>query len=236
MDQQTNEVITVKQEKEEFDLFQWIQDFTDKLTVKRILTVLLTGFLITFLTLTFENRDLVFKTIYASITGGDQPAAWEVSRTTQDKLTELVAQSAIIKMAMVTEVDLQKNRRIVRYWHLDDQDEQAVRLKSATLLPQAVFDYDPKNTQQMVAILNNEFVCSHFQDTVYQRFFPDLAKRMPVICRVAIPPFYGRFVGILTVGLSSAPTKQEYDSLRIEVSRIAVEVYLRDVVKKPAPK
>ena len=240
MDQPTahEEVISIKQEpKTGTEWFQWIQDFADRLTIKRIITVLLTGFLITFLTLIFENRDLVFQEVYASATGRDQPSGWEVSKTTQDQLIGLVKRAPLVKLVMVTEVDLQKNRRIVRFWHLDDPDESAVRAKSATLLPQAVFDYDPKNTQQMVAILNNEFVCSRFQDTVYQRFFPDLNKRMPVICRVAIPPFYGRFVGILTIGLNAAPTKEEQDSIRIEASRIAVEVYLRDVVKKPvAPK
>jgi hypothetical protein len=215
------------------EILQWIQDLADKLTVKRIFTILLTGILLTFMALVFENRDLVFQQVYATMAGRDQPATWDVSSATKEQLITLVKTSPLVKFAMITEVDLQKNRRIVRFFNLDDPDEANIRLKSATMLPQAVFDYDAKNTQQIVAILNNEFVCSRFQDTVYQRFFPDLGKRMPTICRLAIPPFYGRFVGILTFGLATTPTKEEMDAVRIEAARIAVEIYLRDVIKKP---
>jgi hypothetical protein len=55
---------------------------------------------------------------------------------------------------------------------------------------------------------------------------------MPAVCRLAIPPFVGQFVGMVTVGLSKQVTKQEMDTIRLEVSRLAVEIYLSDVVKK----
>jgi hypothetical protein len=212
--------------------FQWVQDFTDKLTFRRILMVLFAGFLITFTTVVFENRAALFQSIYAAVTSQNETASWEISRATQDQLITLVQTSSLIKMAVILDVDLQKNRSIVRFRQLNDPDELEIKRKANAILPQAVFDYDPKNTQQMVGVLNNEFVCAQFQDTSYQRYFPELGKRMPVICSIAIPPFYGRFVGILTLGLNTIPTKQELDGIRIEASRLAVEIYLRDVVKK----
>ena len=101
-------------------------------------------------------------------------------------------------------------------------------------LPQAVFDYDAKNTTQMVAILSNEFKCDPYKDTIYFRYAPELENNLPTVCRLAIPPFVGQFVGFITVGMSKEMTKQELDSIRLEVSRIAVEIYLNDVIKKPA--
>lgn len=222
-------------------LFQWIQDFSDKLTFKRILTVLMAGLLITLVTALFENRSEVFNSAYQLITG-KQETTWEISSKSQDQLITLVQTSPLVKMAAISDVDLQKNRRAIRFQQLKDVNEVEIRRKASAILPQAVFDYDSKNTQQMIGVLNNEFVCAPFQDTHYQRIVPELGKRMPLVCSIAIPPFYGRFVGILTLGLYNVPTKQELDGLRIEASRLAVEIYLRDVIKKssnagqPSPK
>lgn len=215
-------------------LFQWVQDFSDKLTFKRILTVLLAGLLITLVTILFENRSDVFNSIYQFTTGKQENATWEISSTSQDQLITLVQNSSMVKMVAISDVDLQKNRRAIRFQQLKDINEMEIRKKTSSILPQAVFDYDPKNTQQMIGVLNNEFVCAPFQDTHYHRIVPELGKRMPILCSIAIPPFYGRFVGILTIGLYGVPTKQELDGLRIEASRLAVEIYLRDVIKKPS--
>ena len=215
------------------DWLQAIQDLSEKLTLARIGTILLTGILATFVMIVFENRDAIFQTAYRAVASPEEPSNWGVSSKSQEELTAVVRNSGIINFIAVTEVDLQKNKRFPRWWFLEDAlaPEFSARLK--LLLPQPVFDYDPKNTRQMVAVLNNELVCSRFQDTSWNRFFPDLAKISPVICRLAIPPFYGRFVGILTFGLDRQPTRAEVDLIRLEASRLAVEIYLRDVMKKP---
>lgn len=236
-----NEQTPTKQEaktqdpKTPLEWFHWVEDFTDKLTLRRVFMLLMTGLLVSFTALMYENREQFFQAAVASLMNTSTISTWEPTETTQQQLKNLVRNSGTIKFAMVTEVDLEKNRRTPKFWYLDDPEEIFIRAKANTMLPQAVFDYDPKNTQQMVAVINNEFVCNKFSDTVYQRFFPDLGKRMPVICRLAIPPFYGRFVGIMTIGLRHPPSQEELDSIRLEASRLSVEIYLRDVIKKPAP-
>lgn len=206
-----------------------IQDFTDKLTIRRILNVLIAGTLALLLYTAYEYRGKIFNSVIASVTQAE-PTDWEISHSEKD-LRALVDNNEMVKFVLVTQVDLRKNRRVPRFWHLDDPDVSLIKQKAAQLLPQAVFDYDEKNTQQMVAVLNNEFVCSKYEDTIYMRHFPELQKRMPYICRIAIPPFYGRFVGILTFGLALEPTKDQIDGLRLEASRLAVQIYIHDVIK-----
>lgn len=82
-------------------------------------------------------------------------------------------------------------------------------------------------------MLNNEFKCVPSAETHYVRFFPDLASKYPVTCRIAVPPFFGEFAGYITAILTRKPTSAEYDSLKIEMNRIAIETYLRDISKKP---
>lgn len=213
------------------EILQAVQDFTDKLTVKRVILALCVGALTTILTFSFENRDVIFHKFYSKFNDFDHPALWEVSAQSKTQLINLVKTDSIINMVLVTEIDLQKNRRLPKFWNLSSAFEPQVRKKVESMLPQPVFDYDSKNTKQMVGVLNNEFVCTRFEDTVFYRHFPYLVKEIPVICRIAIPPFYGRFVGIMTIGLKQHPTKDELDAIRIEAASLAVEVYIRDINK-----
>jgi hypothetical protein len=99
-------------------------------------------------------------------------------------------------MISIIEVDLRRNTRFPRFFFVEDiENSRVIQDELSTLLPQAVFDMDPKNTKQLVSVLQNEFSCVRFQDTVYQRFVPEVGKKTPVICRIAIPPFYNKFAG-----------------------------------------
>jgi len=216
-------------------IVQFLQDVTDKLTLSKIAAVFLAGLLATALTLIYENRTAVFDKVVTYARGQTEQANWTLTDQTKTQMVGMVKGSQWMNMVLVTEIDLQQNRRIPKYWHLDSQYEQLVNNKASMLFPQPVFDMDAKNTQQMIGVLNNEFVCTRIEDTVFYRLFPELQKEMPMVCRLSIPPFYGRFVGILTVGLRKVPTKEELERLRIELARFSVEIYLRDVVKKPEP-
>jgi hypothetical protein len=225
-----------REDKEEvkFDLFQILQDLTDSLTIRRLLLTVLAGCMFTTGTVIYENRDFLFQEIYSRATGTHavQQPPWIVSDETKSELISVVKNSLNIKFIAVNEVDLQKNTRVPKFWYIQDPAGQGLEAKVQSTLPQPVFDYDAKNTQQMVAVLNNEFNCAKYQDTIYGRLYPELTKAVPTICRIAIPPFYGRFIGILEIGFSSQPSKEELDAARLEVARIAVEIYLRDVLKK----
>jgi len=205
------------------------------LTFKRVSLIALLTTIGLILFSGFENRQLVIDHFAAPVVAADTiPSSdWVLSDVSKQALQHLALTTSVTFVA-VTDVDLKKNRKLIRYYYIDNP---TIKLLPANLqalgLPQAVFDYDAKNTAQMVAILSNEFRCDVYQDTVYYRYAPELAEKIPTVCRIAIPPFVGQFVGFLTVGLDKQPTKQELDTIRLEVSRIAVEIYLNDVVKKP---
>lgn len=213
-------------------VLQFVQDITDKLTLSKIAAVFLFGVLGTFLTLVYENRSSVFDSALSVWRGEKEHTNWELSDSTKAQMVGTVKASSWINFILISEVDLQKNRRIPKYWFMDPAAEVLIENKSALLQSQPVFDLDAKNTQQMIGILNNEFVCSPFEDTIFSKMFPNLQKEIPYVCRLSIPPFYGRFVGILTIGLRKQPSKDELEQIRIDLARFSVEVYLRDVTKK----
>jgi len=218
--------------------FQLLQDISDRLTINRIFTVFVVGLMFTFIATLYENRSSVFQVSYQYITGdAEAKPGWSITDETKEQLTSFVKKVELVNMAMIVEVDLRRNTRAPRFFYAEDPEvSKIVQAELTALLPQAVFDMDSRNTKQMVSVLQNEFSCVKFQETVYERFVPGLGKKIPVICRIAIPPFYNKFAGYITIGLSQNPTPYEVDSLRIEASRMAVEIYLRDVMKKPIPK
>ena len=160
---------------------------------------------------------------------------WILSESSKQSLIAL-ANATSVRMVILSDVDLKKNRRVARYYYIDDPAIKLAPLALQTLsLPLPVFDYDAKNTEQMIAILSNDFRCDNFVDTIYNRFAPELADVFPTICRMAVPPFVGTFVGFITVGIAPGVSQTELETIRLEVSRIAVEIYMNDVTKKMVP-
>lgn len=210
-----------------------LEELTETLNFRRVVLITLLLIISIFLFIGFDNREIVFSKVFQSrIEGGKPVDEWTLSDKSKNSLIQLTKVAPISYVGII-DVDLKKNRRSLKYRYINNSELQSILEKhNSSLLPQAVFDYDAKNTQQMVSILSNEFSCAKTQDTVFFRWFPEVVKTMPSICRLAIPPFVGQFVGFVVIGINQQISKSEMDSIRLEVSRIAVEIYLRDVIKK----
>ncbi len=211
------------------ELVAFLNDMVDALTWKRFALLTLLGLVTIGLLMVFENRTSLFNRVIDPTPVEELAIPWEVSQQSKDELTALT-KLPIIDGVLLTEVNLKKNRRITKFWHVNNPDFrlEATRIMS-TLLPQAFFDTDRKNNEQMLAVLSNQFVCTPSKDTVFIRFFPAIDKTYPYICRLAVPPFTGEFAGLVTVLLKRSPAQSEIDSLKIEITRVSVEMYLRDI-------
>lgn len=216
-------------------ILAFIEGIIDLLSFKRVALLALLAAIGLALYVVFENRSTIVTKIVKSENVVSEPALpqWELSDLSKQSMMDLTKNSAVVYIA-IADVDLKKNRRSTKWRYVGDAVLKAnIEGIVANVLPQAVFDYDAKNTAQMVAVLSNEFRCDHSKDTLYARFYRDVVTQVPTICRIAIPPFVGQFVGYIAVGISKQISKQELDAIRLELSRIAVEIYLTDVIKKP---
>lgn len=213
----------------------FLEDIIDTLTFKRVLLIGLLTVIALVLNAVFENRKAIVDTFVQpkTVAAEETVTGWTLSEGSKKSLQNL-ALTTNVTFVSITDVDLKKNRRVIKYYYLDDP---TIKIDPASLqslaLPNPVFDYDPKNTAQMVAVLSNEFRCDPYRDTLNYRFAPYLAPRIPTVCRLAVPPFVGQFVGFITVGMDREMNREELNTIRLEVSRIAVEIYLNDVIKKP---
>jgi hypothetical protein len=217
-----------KMSKEE--VVGFLNDMIDALTWKRVGLLCLFASLLITLLITFENRTFLFNKFFSSTPLEQLSTPWEISDATKAELQKLTNSQKLLAGTLVMEVNLKKNRRILKYWYVSDPTiRQYAANTAATLLPQAFFSDDRKNNDQMLAILGNEFKCVPTTDTIYMRVLPELYKSVPYLCRLAVPPYAGQFAGFATLFLTRAPTQTEADALKIELTRISVEMYLRDI-------
>jgi hypothetical protein len=214
------------------DVLKFISDMMDALNFRRVL--LLTLFVSVLLTLliTFENRTILFNRLFEKQPVEAITIPWELSDKSKQQLTNLVNSQERIGGVIATEIDLKKNRRVIKFWFTkDDSLREKINAIVLRLLPQPFFDDDRKNNDQMLSVLSNQFKCTPTADTIFMRFFPEMATRYPYICRLSVPPFSGEFAGMLTIFLDKSPTKADIEALKIELSRISIELYLLDVDK-----
>jgi hypothetical protein len=180
----------------------------------------------------FENRSTIFDKFYHQPTIEQLTYPWELTDSSKNDLTTLMKQD-LVGGVLVTEVNLKKNRRTTKFWALKDPtfSDSTAKIIS-TLLPQALFDQDRRNNEQMISVLNNQFLCSHTEDTTFARVLPDMPKKLPFVCRLAVPPYVGEFAGFITIALTRQATQSELEALKIELTRISIELYLRDVSQR----
>lgn len=212
-------------------LTAFLEEMIDTLTFRRVaLLFVLTSIMIVMFTV-FENRDILFAKFYRTA-DTEEVVTWDVSNESKTALVALT-NNQLIGASLVTQVNLKQNKRTIKFFYIRDQTLlNEVKPIAAQLLPQAVFDYDPKNTMQMVAMLNNEFLCVPTKDTIFVRYFPMFEQKLPYMCRLAVPPFFGEFAGFVTIGLTREPKPIEVGGLKIEMNRIAIEMYVRDIARR----
>lgn len=217
-------------------ILSFLEDTIDTLTFKRVGLLFLATLIGLTLFSLFENRNNIvnyFTKAHIVATDDEGAITWTLSEANKSALINLTKTTAVTFVS-ISDVDLKKNRRLIRWFYINDPNlKPSPDALKAFALPQAVFDYDAKNTQQMVATLSNDFRCDPYKDTIFYRYGPELIDQLPTICRIAIPPFVGQFAGFLTIGIGKQVPQNELDSIRLEVSRLAVQIYLTDVNKKP---
>jgi hypothetical protein len=97
-----------------------------------------------------------------------------------------------------------------------------------------LFNSDPINNVRMSKLINGEFICDPFKDTIAYKLAPATNKSVvtnivSTVCANGIPPTYGRFTGIVSVYLKTVPTQEENDRIRTLSRDLSLGIYERDL-------
>jgi uncharacterized membrane protein len=178
----------------------------------------------------WENRSLIIDQFIQN----DKTQSWEVSEKTKKSIQQEVNDNPNVAWILVTEMDLGANLRKFKFWYNEDHQLDAkliFNLKQTS--NRQIFDFDRSHTNQMISVLQNEFICEPFENTTLFSRVPELEQQTDYVCKIAIPPFYGRFVGMLAIGVKGPIDDEVKFNIKAIASNIAATIYWRDVIKLP---
>jgi hypothetical protein len=212
-----------------------IDKFLGWVSLKR---VLLLGFMavvmITTLTV-FENRTQLSEGIAdrgKERNLFDEPI--KLSKSSEEQIKTVTKGHAEILMISVISVNMRVLQRTPVYVYSGDVQIQKMvdnQLAARTgTIP--VFTKDEKADADMVSLMNGDFSCVKYGDTVNATIFPALAGRVKQLCRIGLPPYKGNFAGYISVMLSDMTGPYKEDEIRLELTKLATDIYLSDVVSR----
>jgi len=179
---------------------------------------------------TFENRESIYNFASQAKIAADPPLAKKISKQITDKIDTAVNKSDLIIGIQITIVDFQKNTRFVIYTSIDDVDLKNifVRFTDNTIAELPLFNSDVNNNKRLVGLINGEYICNPFIDTIGAKLMPDATKYITTVCANGIPPYYGKFSGIVSVYTRRQPTSEEVDQIRTLSRLLSTEIYERN--------
>lgn len=149
------------------------------------------------------------------------------------RIKETVDRNPDINYLGVVSANIRINQRELIYFYSNDpivtSDFQASSWHIGS--SRAIFTSSEKSNEQMVAVINGEFGCFKYADTINYTAAPTLVNKIPYICRVSLPPYYGEFSGYLVFGVRVQPDEGKANEVRIEAVRLATEIYFKAIAK-----
>lgn len=132
----------------------------------------------------------------------------------------------ILAIQIVT-INFQKNIRSETYASIDNSTLQEMynRFVNNKIIETPLFDDNKINNTRIIRLINGEFVCLPYKDSMAYKYAPDAENIISYVCAIGIPPAYGEFTGILTIYLNNKPDKDLTDKLFLLSRAISTEIY-----------
>jgi len=134
----------------------------------------------------------------------------------------------IVNGIQVVRVDLKRNIRYIVYGRYTDprlEELYTTFSKTRITIEIPIFTEDEIQNARVIRLMNHEFFCNPYKETLSYKFVPESAKYAHTVCSISIPPAYGEFRGLLVVTLSREPTELEIDMVRILLKALADKIY-----------
>lgn len=152
-----------------------------------------------------------------------------LSRSTVNQLDKIVSESSVIAGMHIATVDFKSNTRSVVYGGFNNPvltKMYAAFHERRIDVNIPLFSEDLTNNSRIISLINGEFVCYNYRDSIAFKLAPAAASDyVTMTCSLGIPPYYGNFAGIVTVYLRTDMTDVEKGQMRLFMQRISTLIY-----------
>jgi hypothetical protein len=212
------------------DNLSLIQKFLKSLTWTKLVQLTLFLIILGLALALYETREYLHEFAkYPRISQYATPV-YSVGKETKEEINSIVSRSELIVGMVISTVDFQKNTRHIIYRNTDSSDLRDLYENNNKLLTTEIpmFNDDVTNNARMVDLINGEFVCHPYSNSIYAIINPKTVPYAHTVCSNGIPPFYGMFSGVVSIITSRAPTPTELSQLRELTRNISSKIYERD--------
>lgn len=150
-----------------------------------------------------------------------------LSDTTIASVHNMVDADSNIVGVQIVAIDLQQNTRFMRYTYIANVNALKLydaHLRSTISNRYPVFTADDKNNLRITQLMNHEFVCTAYTETMSYKIVPESGEYVKHICSVSTPPSFGDFNGIVAVLLAREPTLAELELIKVLLRKLSNQV------------
>lgn len=215
-------------------MFGFLSKLVKTITLKHVGLWLLTGVLIILGYTAYEHRAELFQSA-THLTGNDTPsvnlvgATFKVSEATKEKVKDFVASNKDFVAMGISAADLRLNQRTTIYFFSLEAGNGSPQV-TRNLDRLAFFTNDDENNRQMIKMINGEFHCVPYANTILAKSRPEINRNVSSICRASLPPYYGHFAGFITLYTKHDPSVDQLVELKNSMETFATEIYFKDVI------
>lgn len=201
-------------------LLSHVDDILHAVTLKRVLLTLLLSFGLLMVYAMYENRQRIYSGILNDPVIGDYKLEHPTNRGKQ-ALDDFVRRDKNIMLLTLIDADPLNNLRIPVYRSYGSEEvkrliESSGDSRAAGSGP--LFNTDPKNNEQILALMNGEMTCSPVNEGMFARMFDGVDRLVKYSCRVPLPPAFKKATGWFSIHLREMPedmAKFKYEALNM---------------------
>lgn len=213
------------------DKLTGVHKFLDILSWKKIFQLAAFLFVVALAYGTYELRESIYN--YANQTKISKTSAiiQKISKQSMAEVDEAEKKSDLIIAIQVVIIDFQKNVRIPVYTASTHPELKRLydEYKKNAIAEVPLFSGDVTNNKHLIELINGEFTCYPFSETLVSKVLPESGKFINTACAIGVPPYYGKFSGSIVFYLKRAPTPSEVEQIRALGRTLSANIYDRDI-------
>lgn len=204
------------------------------LSWKRIFKIAIIAFVAVALVLAWLAREIIFD--QKPPANFSKVALLNVSTNIKSDIDSIVSRNDHILAIQVITVNFQKNIRSETYASIDNPALQVIydRFLNNKVIETPLFSENKMDNNRIIRLINGDFVCIPYKDSVAYKHAPEAANLITDICAIGIPPSYGEFSGIITIYLRDHPDKELTEQLFLLSRDISLRIF-DDNNRAPSP-
>lgn len=155
----------------------------------------------------------------------------ELNQELKTAIKNLVDKNSLIVFAAVVNTNISINQRETFFFYTDSIMGNILYEKSVNEHGKShlLFTSSEIENKQIVELMNSKFACHPYEETLNMKLSPEGKSIAPIICRVALPPYYGSFKGYVTLGISRKMSESEIENIKFESIKLANTIFAKNV-------